>query len=84
MGFLHSEICDKHLAEGYQEVYYGSFCADCDRRFDIKYPGSIKGCPCSNCGEEMVLKGNDWECQDCGQLRSIDGMLHPRDEGDEQ
>lgn len=36
MGFLHEEICDKHLREGYTQVYYGSFCPDCDERYRLK------------------------------------------------
>lgn len=38
MGFLHDDVCDKHLREGYNQVYYGSFCFTCDENYRIKNP----------------------------------------------
>jgi len=41
MGFLHSEVCDKHLREGYNQAYYGIFCTTCDENYRIKNPDFV-------------------------------------------
>ena len=33
---MHKEVCDEHLKEGYNLVYYGSFCLKCDLRYEQK------------------------------------------------
>ena len=35
---LHNSLCNKHLAEGYHSVYFGSFCTDCNERYKLEHP----------------------------------------------